>query len=192
MSLRRAPSALRRPISAIRSVTDTSMMFITPMPPTSSEMPATPASSRVSAVLVASRVLRIDAWVVMVKSAWAGSVIRWVCSSRSSTSSVALSMASRLSALTRMRCTLVSEPPVMSSPWAVEMGTTARSSGLKRPWAPRGWRIPITRKGTCWMSTSEPMALPPGKRFAAVVGPSTATWAWSRTSSLVTNEPLST
>ena len=37
-----APSALRNPISRIRSVTDTSMMFMTPIPPTSNEMPATP------------------------------------------------------------------------------------------------------------------------------------------------------
>src|SRR5216684_3379606 len=34
MSLRRAPIALRTPISRVRSVTDTSMMFITPIPPT--------------------------------------------------------------------------------------------------------------------------------------------------------------
>ena len=38
MSERRAPMALRTPISRVRSVTDTSMMFITPMPPTSSPM----------------------------------------------------------------------------------------------------------------------------------------------------------
>ena len=40
ISLLVAPKALRVPISRVRSVTDTSMMFITPMPPTSSEMPA--------------------------------------------------------------------------------------------------------------------------------------------------------
>ena len=39
----RAPSALRTPISRMRSVTDTSMMFITPMPPTSSAITAMPA-----------------------------------------------------------------------------------------------------------------------------------------------------
>ena len=44
----RAPSALRSPISRIRSVTETSMMFITPMPPTSSEMIAMPPSITVS------------------------------------------------------------------------------------------------------------------------------------------------
>ena len=40
ISLLVAPRALRVPISRVRSVTDTSMMFITPMPPTSREMPA--------------------------------------------------------------------------------------------------------------------------------------------------------
>ena len=38
-----APSALRIPISRVRSVTDTSMIFIMPMPPTTSEMAAMPA-----------------------------------------------------------------------------------------------------------------------------------------------------
>ena len=33
-----APMAFFRPISEVRSVTDTSMMFMTPMPPTSREM----------------------------------------------------------------------------------------------------------------------------------------------------------
>ena len=36
----RAPVAMRMPISRVRSVTETSMMFITPMPPTKSEMAA--------------------------------------------------------------------------------------------------------------------------------------------------------
>ena len=35
ISLSCAPSALRRPISRVRSVTETSMMFMMPMPPTS-------------------------------------------------------------------------------------------------------------------------------------------------------------
>ena len=36
MWLRRAPTALRSPISRVRSVTDTSMMFMMPIPPTRS------------------------------------------------------------------------------------------------------------------------------------------------------------
>ena len=46
MSPARAPTALRRPISRVRSVTDTSMMFMMPMPPTSSEMAAIDASRK--------------------------------------------------------------------------------------------------------------------------------------------------
>ena len=45
---RRAPSALRMPISRVRSVTETSMMFMTPMPPTSSDSAAMPVSRTVS------------------------------------------------------------------------------------------------------------------------------------------------
>ena len=40
MSRPRAPTAMRRPISRVRSVTDTSMMFMMPMPPTSSDTEA--------------------------------------------------------------------------------------------------------------------------------------------------------
>src|SRR5713101_5229507 len=40
----RAPTAMRRPISRVRSVTDTSMMFMIPMPPTSRETEAIAAS----------------------------------------------------------------------------------------------------------------------------------------------------
>ena len=39
-----APSAFRIPISRVRSVTETSMMFITPTPATRREMPAMPPS----------------------------------------------------------------------------------------------------------------------------------------------------
>ena len=42
-----APMALRMPISRVRSVTDTSMMFMMPMPPTSREMTATALRSEV-------------------------------------------------------------------------------------------------------------------------------------------------
>ena len=46
MSLRRAPSALRMPISRVRSVTLTSMMFMMTIPPTTSEISAmAPATS---------------------------------------------------------------------------------------------------------------------------------------------------
>jgi hypothetical protein len=45
MSRRFAPRARRMPISRVRSVTVASMMFMMPMPPTTSEMPAIITSS---------------------------------------------------------------------------------------------------------------------------------------------------
>ena len=46
MSASRAPIAMRMPISRVRSVTLTSMMFMTPMPPTSRDTAAIPTSTR--------------------------------------------------------------------------------------------------------------------------------------------------
>ena len=48
----RAPMAMRIPISRVRSVTDTSMMFMMPIPPTSSDTPAIHASRIVIVLLV--------------------------------------------------------------------------------------------------------------------------------------------
>ena len=52
MSRPRAPTALRMPISRVRSRTDTSMMFMIPMPPTTSEIEAMPPSRSVSVPLI--------------------------------------------------------------------------------------------------------------------------------------------
>src|ERR1041384_1629721 len=48
----RAPMAMRMPISRVRSVTETSMMFMMPMPPTSRETPAMLPSKIVMMLLV--------------------------------------------------------------------------------------------------------------------------------------------
>ena len=64
-----APSAFRSPISRIRSDTETSMMFITPMPPTSREMPAMPPSRMVSVLVVAVAAWTSDCWLAIEKSA---------------------------------------------------------------------------------------------------------------------------
>ena len=53
--------AMRMPISRVRSVTETSMMFITPMPPTSREMAATVPSRRVSVFCVSDTVSMMEA-----------------------------------------------------------------------------------------------------------------------------------
>ena len=68
----RAPVAMRMPISRVRSVTLTSMMFMTPMPPTSSEIAAIEPSRIVSVFCVSVAVSRIDAMLRIWKS-----VVRW-------------------------------------------------------------------------------------------------------------------
>jgi len=49
-----APTAMRMPISLVRSVTDTNRIFMIPIPPTSSEMDATARSSNFIDSLVPS------------------------------------------------------------------------------------------------------------------------------------------
>ena len=63
MSARLAPSALRRPISRILSVTLVSIMFMMPMPPTRSEIPATANAIRRKDDIVLSSWSSID-WAV--------------------------------------------------------------------------------------------------------------------------------
>ncbi len=60
MSPRRAPSALRRPISRMRSVTLVSIMFMMPMPPTNSEMLATAMAMSLNDDIVLSSESMID------------------------------------------------------------------------------------------------------------------------------------
>jgi len=86
MTRGRAPSALRRPISRTRSVTDTSMMFITPMPPTSSEIAAMPASNTVSVLSTDVAAAQQRLLVVIVKSALAAVVMLCMASSSVSAS----------------------------------------------------------------------------------------------------------
>ena len=45
MSALRAPTAIRNPISRVRSVTETSIIFIIPIPPTIKETEATAANN---------------------------------------------------------------------------------------------------------------------------------------------------
>ena len=81
-----APSAFRRPISRTRSVTDTSMMFITPMPPTNREIPATPPRRTVRVLFTELEASASCCCEVMVKSASAGVVMSWSESSSASAS----------------------------------------------------------------------------------------------------------
>ena len=63
-----APRALRIPISLVRSVTETIIIFIMPMPPTRSEMAATLPRKRVSVAVVEFIVSIRLVMLLMVKS----------------------------------------------------------------------------------------------------------------------------
>ena len=59
---------MRMPISRVRSVTETSMMFMMPMPPTSSEIDAIAASSPDITFVVLDAAVAISVWLRTVKS----------------------------------------------------------------------------------------------------------------------------
>ena len=61
-SRRFAPTALRTPISRVRSVTETSMMFMMPMPPTSSASPAMELNRMAKIDRMRLMLLRIFSW----------------------------------------------------------------------------------------------------------------------------------
>ena len=66
--LLRAPTAIRIPISRVRSVTETSMMFITPIPPTSSDISAMQEISSRMVPVVLSMVCRMLSVLTVKKS----------------------------------------------------------------------------------------------------------------------------
>ncbi len=73
----RAPRARRMPISRVRSLTDTNMMFMMPMPPTTREMAADPPSRLVKIWVTELEALTRSAWLRMMKSSLRGGVILW-------------------------------------------------------------------------------------------------------------------
>ena len=69
--------AIRSPISRVRSVTDTSMMFMMPMPPTTSETPAMSESRTISVRVVSVRRSAISSCVRTVKSSGSPAMSLW-------------------------------------------------------------------------------------------------------------------
>ena len=94
MSRRRAPTANRTPISRVRSVTDTSMMFRMPMPPVRSETSATDAR-RMDSVLAPASLVTADNEAAVID----------VASARASTSPLACAMLSPSRTKTRIAAT---------------------------------------------------------------------------------------
>ncbi len=79
MSRVRAPTARRRPISLVRSVTETSMMFMMPMPPTSRLTEATLIRRPFMVWAICTRVWAISSTVRTEKSSSSGFWILWRC-----------------------------------------------------------------------------------------------------------------
>ena len=143
MSPRLAPTALRRPTSRVRSVTLTSMMFMMPMPPTSSEMAAMLPSKVVKVLEVEVTLLRMSAWLRTRKSLSAPAaslcrdrMIAVTCACARSISSAERTW--RLMVLT----VVVPAPPSFSC--AVCSGTMITSSWFWGPFVPLDSSTPIT------------------------------------------------
>ncbi len=83
MSRGRAPSAMRMPISRVRSVTDTSMMFMIPTPPTTSEIAAMADSMAVIDPVTTFMMPAISAVLLISKSGLAPIGILWRSINRS-------------------------------------------------------------------------------------------------------------
>ncbi len=67
ISLRRAPSAFRTPISRVRSVTEIIMMAITPTPPTRRATEDRPSMTMKKTPVILLNVSRICSWRMMAK-----------------------------------------------------------------------------------------------------------------------------
>ena len=93
-----APTAMRRPISLVRSVTETSMMFMMPIPATRSEKAAATTRMTVTVSIVLDIVSIISACERMVKSSTASSFSLWLSRSICVSSSMAASLSSSVTA----------------------------------------------------------------------------------------------
>ena len=89
---------MRRPISLVRSVTETNMIFMMPMPATSSEKAAATTRMSVTVSMVDDMVSIISACERMVKSSAASPFSLWLSRSIWVSSSMAASLSSSVTA----------------------------------------------------------------------------------------------
>ena len=92
MSMPFAPILIRKPISRVRSVTLTYMIFMIPIPPTSSEIPATAANRVVMMSVVVVSIVLNSCILRIVKSSSSVSFKRWLRRKISEISSIACSV----------------------------------------------------------------------------------------------------
>ena len=189
MSRRRAPTALRMPISRVRSRTETSMMFMIPMPPTISEIEAMPPSSSVSVPLIALAVWSSCDWSKIEKSSSSVAARPW----RDRRSVVISAWTAVICAWSATLTPIVrTSSPATKYLLTMPIGTMTWSSGSWKPEPPLGWRMPISRNGRPPTVISLPIELASSLRSSAVVAPSTATRRFCSTEVSVRNEPCHT
>ena len=147
----RAPTAMRTPISRVRSVTETSMMFITPMPPTISEMRAIAEISSVMVCVVLSIVWRMVSVLSTKKSC-----TPWRCkSSRLTPCSAASADTSSLMRTVMLRKWLCPVTRLMAAVYGIH---TLSASELPKADSLR-LATPTTRQGTWPSKITSPTGL---------------------------------
>ena len=153
-----APTARRRPISRVRSVTLTSMMFMMPMPPTSRLTAATAPSRLVSTPMV---LLSVSA------SCWVSKMLKLSSSpsaslrrSRSSWRRLAFSGALSAPGCIDTISVLTLRLPVTRR-CSVCSGSTTVSSWSPMPPCPLPARMPITSQVNCLMRSGSPRPVSP-------------------------------
>ncbi len=178
MSRPRAPTAMRSPISRVRSVTLTSMMFMMPMPPTTRLTPATAASSSVITRLDSSCAASISVRLRTLKSSSCPGCRRWRWRSSSRMFSSAAFMLWPSRTFTLIEPTRFRRPPLM--PWMrlrkVDSGTMTTSSWS---WPTEFWPLrastPITVSGTFFTRMVWSIGSAPPNSCSATVWPMIAT-----------------
>ena len=186
MSAFRAPTARRTPISRVRSVTDTSMMFMMPMPPTSSDTAAMLASSVVITFEVASAALAMSSWVRMKKSSLSPGLMRWRWRSRSVIWSTAVFTCFSLAAESTIAWTWVM---CRNFRCTVVYGVMSTSSWSSWPFEPFATSVPTTLNGMSLMRIIEPTGSASPNSCFTTLWPSTQTFAAPRTSESVMKTP---
>ena len=156
---RRAPSALRSPISRVRSVTATNMMFITPMPPTSSEKKHISRLAAVTVLARLSKVARSESLEEISKS-FSFSEVRLRTRRKAAT---AASCSRFIPSCEPAMIEMLTEREFPYSSMKSEIGIATTLSGLSPSGRPP-WRsmVPITSSSRRPSLIFWPSALPPG------------------------------
>ncbi len=178
MSRPRAPTAMRSPISRVRSVTLTSMMFMMPMPPTSSDTEATAPRSSVSTRLAASCACKISVRLRIVNGSSAPGCTFMRCRSSSLIFSSIAFMSAPSAVLTEIVPTRRCLPCVWPSTRlrAVEIGISTMSSwSWPSAFCPLRSSTPITSSGTLRTRITSSTGSASPKSCCAVVSPISAT-----------------